>query len=259
MSTAKSGFNSRQRALLRRPAPKPTNSGIPMRRSSQCADRASAGRPSSLIQPFVNRCRCFGCFLWMDSRLWIILRELRCGTGLVGLTCRWSSIHCGYEFDRFDEAMAAWTRWMRHGAGERAEVDGSVGLRAAAVASKRQTWRRMLPARAHEQINELSHASAEELGGSPRRVLADRLQIRRARPARRFEEAADLGPRRTLTGEPLPPKLEATAAGQAAGLIRRRARQNHPRLLRPTAALCGRAHQGGCRRQAGRHRDGVSP
>ncbi len=64
--------------------------------------------------------------------------------------------------------------------------------------------------------NELAYASVEELGGRLAQVLADRLRIYRRDAARLIEEAADLGPRRALTGEPLVPKLEATAAGQQA-------------------------------------------
>ncbi|WP_231975411.1 DUF222 domain-containing protein, partial [Mycobacterium sp. E1715] len=50
-------------------------------------------------------------------------------------------------------------------------------------------------------------------------ALADRLRITKAEAARRIAEAADLGERRALTGEPLAPKLTATAAGQRAGRI----------------------------------------
>ncbi|WP_156349457.1 MULTISPECIES: DUF222 domain-containing protein, partial [unclassified Mycobacterium] len=72
----------------------------------------------------------------------------------------------------------------------------------------------------HALINQLdAQASPEELGGSLRSGLADRLRITKADAARRIEEARDLGQRRALTGEPLPPKLSATAAGQRAGLI----------------------------------------
>ncbi|WP_141681654.1 DUF222 domain-containing protein, partial [Mycobacterium malmoense] len=62
-------------------------------------------------------------------------------------------------------------------------------------------------------------ASPEELGGSLRSGLADRLRITKAEAARRIADARDLGERRALTGEPLPPLLSATAAGQRAGLI----------------------------------------
>ncbi|WP_055403302.1 MULTISPECIES: HNH endonuclease signature motif containing protein [unclassified Mycobacterium] len=79
---------------------------------------------------------------------------------------------------------------------------------------------RRLRAPQHALINQLSaQASAEELGGSLRVGLADRLRITKAEAGRRIEEAADLGERRALTGEPLPPKLSATAAGQREGLI----------------------------------------
>jgi hypothetical protein len=92
-----------------------------------------------------------------------------------------------------------------------------------------QTVRRTLPALDHDSINQLAeHATPEELGGPLARVLADRLRIRRGEAARRIAEAADLGPRRALTGEPLPPRLEATAAGQRTGQIS----GDHVRIIR---------------------------
>ena len=72
----------------------------------------------------------------------------------------------------------------------------------------------------HALINQLdAQASPEELGGSLRAGLADRLRITKAEAARRIAEAQDLGERRALTGQPLPPQLSATAAGQRAGLL----------------------------------------
>ncbi|UXA06674.1 HNH endonuclease [Mycobacterium sp. SMC-2] len=72
----------------------------------------------------------------------------------------------------------------------------------------------------HALINQLdAQASAQELGGSLRCGLADRLRIIKAEAARRLGEARDLGERRALTGEPLAPLLAATAAGQRDGLI----------------------------------------
>ena len=47
----------------------------------------------------------------------------------------------------------------------------------------------------------------------------DRLRISRAEVNRRVGEAQDLGARRALSGEPVPPRLAATAAGQRAGAI----------------------------------------
>src|ERR1700757_764036 len=84
---------------------------------------------------------------------------------------------------------------------------------------RRENWRRRLPDGDHQLINELAHASVEELGGKLAHVLADRLRIYRRDAARRIEEAADLGLRRALTGEPLSPKLEHTAGGAREGRI----------------------------------------
>jgi hypothetical protein len=79
--------------------------------------------------------------------------------------------------------------------------------------------RRLRPPQ-HALINQLgAQASAEELGGNLRSALADRLRITKAEAVRRIGEAADLGKRRALTGEPLPPQLSATAAAQRAGSI----------------------------------------
>jgi hypothetical protein len=69
-------------------------------------------------------------------------------------------------------------------------------------------------------INQLdAQASPEELGGTLRSALADRLRITKAEAGRRVEEAADLGERRALTGERLAPQLPATAAAQRDGLL----------------------------------------
>ena len=72
----------------------------------------------------------------------------------------------------------------------------------------------------HALINGLDEqAGEEELGGTLRSALADRLRITKAEASRRIADAADLGPRRALTGEPLPPLLSHTAAAQRDGLI----------------------------------------
>ncbi|OCB38655.1 hypothetical protein A5675_01230 [Mycobacterium malmoense] len=79
---------------------------------------------------------------------------------------------------------------------------------------------RRLRAPQHALVNQLdAQASPEELGGSLRSGLADRLRITKAEAARRIADAHDLGERRALTGAPLAPLLSATAAGQRAGLI----------------------------------------
>ena len=58
----------------------------------------------------------------------------------------------------------------------------------------------------HALINQLdAQAGEEELGGTLRSALADRLRITKAEAGRRIAEAGDLGARRALTGEPLAP------------------------------------------------------
>jgi Domain of unknown function (DUF222) len=79
---------------------------------------------------------------------------------------------------------------------------------------------RRLPVPRHALIAGVrQQASPAELGGKLAHVLADRLHISRAEANRRIGEAHDLGRRRALTGEPPPPRLSATAAGQRAGAI----------------------------------------
>ena len=80
--------------------------------------------------------------------------------------------------------------------------------------------RRVLSAVEHPLINQLAEqADAAELGGKLAPALADRLRISRAEASRRIHEAADLGQRQALNGEPLPPVLPATAEAQRNGDI----------------------------------------
>ncbi|MBV9353296.1 MAG: HNH endonuclease [Mycobacterium sp.] len=79
---------------------------------------------------------------------------------------------------------------------------------------------RRLPVARHSLINGVrQQATPAEIGGKLAHVLADRLHITRADANRRIEEAEDLGPRQSLTGEPLPPQRWATAAAQRAGAL----------------------------------------
>jgi Domain of unknown function (DUF222) len=72
----------------------------------------------------------------------------------------------------------------------------------------------------HTIINQLdAQAGEEELGGTLRSALADRLRITKVEASRRIAEAGDLGQRQALTGEPLAPLLSHTAAAQRDGLI----------------------------------------
>src|SRR5437764_6759185 len=87
-----------------------------------------------------------------------------------------------------------------------------------AVLETFEGFRRQPPAVEHALINQLRvQADAAELGGRLAAVLANRLRISRAEAFRRVHEAADLGERRALNGEPLEPVLAATAAAQRNG------------------------------------------
>ena len=126
----------------------------------------------------------------------------------------------GMSSTAFEQAMAAYN-------GVDAALDKLGALDCGALSNQErlallqrgESWRRRLPAVEHQLVSELAHAPGEELGGRPAHVLADRLRIYRRDAARRIEQAADFGARTTLAGLPLPPRLEATAAGQRAGLI----------------------------------------
>src|SRR5580698_11031439 len=87
-----------------------------------------------------------------------------------------------------------------------------------AVLENLEQLRRGQPAIEHALINQLAEqADATELGGKLPSALANRLRISRAEAARRVHEAADLGERKALNGEALPPVLPATAAAQRNG------------------------------------------
>jgi hypothetical protein len=88
---------------------------------------------------------------------------------------------------------------------------------------------RRLPVPGHELINQIRRqAIPVEVGGKLSHALADRLRITRADAKRRIDEAADLGRRQGLTGEPLPPLLEGAASAQRDGTIGR----DHVRVVR---------------------------
>ncbi|UVO11808.1 13E12 repeat family protein [Mycobacterium sp. SVM_VP21] len=67
--------------------------------------------------------------------------------------------------------------------------------------------RRRLPAVEHPLVHQIAATDPAELGGKPRWVLADELHLTRGEAGRRLAEAAELGDRRTLTGEALEPVL----------------------------------------------------
>jgi Domain of unknown function (DUF222) len=109
-----------------------------------------------------------------------------------------------------------------------AECDGVAALDCAALTTPEwlawlercERLRRRIPSLEHQPINHLARqATAEELGGKLSHAIAEWTLISRAEAARRINEAADLGPRRALTGEPLAPVLAATAAAQRQGRL----------------------------------------
>lgn len=88
------------------------------------------------------------------------------------------------------------------------------------VLERVETVARRLRIPGHALINQLGEqASEEELGGKLATALANRLRISRTDANRRIAEAADLGERRALTGETLPPQLTATAQAQREGRL----------------------------------------
>ncbi|WAC90475.1 HNH endonuclease signature motif containing protein [Mycobacterium sp. Aquia_213] len=116
-------------------------------------------------------------------------------------------------FDALDEALEA-----------------ALGLDAAMLCSRErlallrryERARRRLDAGEHQLINQLAQeATPQELGGRLSHAIADATLISRAEAGRRVRDAADLGARRALTGEPLAPVLSATAAAQRAGKLGR--------------------------------------
>jgi hypothetical protein len=80
---------------------------------------------------------------------------------------------------------------------------------------------RGLPATDHQIINRLvAEADPKALGGTSwADVLSTKLGISKGEARKRVKQAGLLGPRRALTGEPLPPKLPNVAAAQARGQI----------------------------------------
>lgn len=87
-----------------------------------------------------------------------------------------------------------------------------------ALLERCERLRRRLPALEHPLINQLAaQVDPGELGGKLPWTLADRLRITRAEARRRVAAAADLGERRNMVGESLPPVLAETAAAQRDG------------------------------------------
>jgi Domain of unknown function (DUF222) len=98
-------------------------------------------------------------------------------------------------------------------------IDGTAADRAAAAYQLERVARR-LPAVWHRLISALAEIPTEELGEpSLAAALSTLLRISSKEATRRIKEAADLGARTALTGEPLSPMLSHTAAAQVSGQI----------------------------------------
>ena len=100
------------------------------------------------------------------------------------------------------------------------------------VLDELETLTCQLPAQSHRMLARLqAETTAKEMGAkSWKDVLGIRWRISPTEAARRLTEAAELGPRRTLTGEPLEPVLACTAIAQGHGLIN----GEHVKVVRET-------------------------
>jgi hypothetical protein len=99
--------------------------------------------------------------------------------------------------------------------------DGLTHPELVALQSRRETMRRREPVVDHQIINRLAaEADPQTLGGtSLADVLATGLRISKGEARRRIKDAELLGPRQSITGEPLPPRLPNVAAAQQRGDI----------------------------------------
>lgn len=114
----------------------------------------------------------------------------------------------------FDTIDAAFDELVTH------DCDALATPEQMALLRRCEKVRRRLPAVEHPLINNLvRQATPQELGGKLSHAIAEATLISRSEASRRIREAADLGPRRGLTGEPLAPMLAATAAKQRQGTL----------------------------------------
>lgn len=82
-----------------------------------------------------------------------------------------------------------------------------------------ETACRRAAAVAHTGAAALARHDKDRLKAAPHALLADVLRLTPATARRRLRDAARLGPRTSLTGQPLPPELPATAAAFHAGTL----------------------------------------
>ncbi|OBC17743.1 hypothetical protein A5784_00005, partial [Mycobacterium sp. 852013-50091_SCH5140682] len=104
------------------------------------------------------------------------------------------------------------------------------------VCSGIQDAHNLLPTAEHAAITALSDQSTPARIGAKSwpDALRTRLRISQKEARRRFRDAINLGPRHTLTGQPLPARRAATAAAQAGGWLT----QDHIEELEKFATAC---------------------
>jgi hypothetical protein len=97
-----------------------------------------------------------------------------------------------------------------------ADLDGLNPTERFCVLERMETALRRQVAASHAIIHRL-----EQFEGCPpvHVALSDVLRISRTEARRRIRDAAQLAPRSTLTGQPLPPELPATAAAWHRGIL----------------------------------------
>ncbi|BBY30795.1 HNH endonuclease signature motif containing protein [Mycolicibacterium sediminis] len=121
-----------------------------------------------------------------------------------------------------DEVLAALTALLdAYDTFDRCDLESLTSPQLLQVLDRLQTLGCQLPTQDHRILARLrAETTPSELGAkSWRDVLATRYRISTAEAGRRLTDAEHLGPRRTLTGEPMAPRLAATAAAQRLGLI----------------------------------------
>lgn len=117
--------------------------------------------------------------------------------------------------DALDDVLNAWEKAAALPAADMTAPELLVAL------ERTERLRRLLPAVEHAVLTQLqSQTTPVDMGAkSWRAVLSNRLGISGIDATRRLTDAAELGPRQSLTGHAIPPALPTTAATQSRGEI----------------------------------------
>jgi hypothetical protein len=118
-----------------------------------------------------------------------------------------------------EEAFSAWEAAQARLAG--LDFSGLTPAELLALQTRREVVARREPVIDHALLAPLvAQTTAKAIGGKNwAEVLRIRLRISRREARRRLRDADNLGPRTTLSGQPLAPRRAATATAQAAGAI----------------------------------------